>query len=67
MTAPPKLLLEGIACGCFPIAGDLESILRWITPHENGLLCDPTEARESIADAIVLAMEKRTCATKPQA
>ncbi len=29
----PNTLLEGIACGCFPIAGDLESIREWITPN----------------------------------
>jgi glycosyltransferase involved in cell wall biosynthesis len=27
----PNTLLEGIACGCFPVAGDLESIREWIT------------------------------------
>ena len=36
----PNTLLEGIACGCFPVAGDLESIREWITPNENGLLFD---------------------------
>ncbi|RPH74349.1 glycosyltransferase, partial [bacterium] len=38
----PNTLLEGIACGCFPVAGDLESIREWITPDANGLLFDPT-------------------------
>jgi glycosyltransferase involved in cell wall biosynthesis len=54
----PNTLLEGIACGCFPIAGDLESIREWITPNENGLLCDPTDPR-SIAEAIIFAIENR--------
>jgi len=52
----PNTLLEGIACGCFPIAGDLESIREWITPNENGLLFDSNSPR-SIADAIVVAIE----------
>lgn len=52
----PNTLLEGIACGCFPIAGDLESIREWITPDENGLLFDPNHPR-SIADAILTALE----------
>jgi len=36
----PNSLLEGMACGCFPVAGDLESIREWITPGRNGLLVD---------------------------
>jgi len=52
----PNSLLEGIACGCFPIAGDLESIREWITPDENGLLFDANHPR-SIADAILTAVK----------
>jgi glycosyltransferase involved in cell wall biosynthesis len=52
----PNSLLEGIACGCFPVAGDLESIREWITPNENGLLFDSNDAR-SIADTICAAIE----------
>ena len=52
----PNTLLEGIACGCFPVAGDLESIREWITPNENGLLFD-SNSPQSIADAIVAAIE----------
>ena len=54
----PNSLLEGIACGCFPIAGDLESVREWITPNENGLLFDPTD-EHSIADAICSALETK--------
>jgi glycosyltransferase involved in cell wall biosynthesis len=36
----PNSLLEGMACGCFPVAGDLDSIREWITPGKNGLLVD---------------------------
>jgi glycosyltransferase involved in cell wall biosynthesis len=52
----PNTLLEGIACGCFPIAGDLESIREWITPNENGLLFDATET-QSVAQALLTALE----------
>jgi glycosyltransferase involved in cell wall biosynthesis len=52
----PNSLLEGMACGCFPIAGDLESIREWITPGQNGLLVDPDNP-QSIADAILFALE----------
>jgi len=58
----PNSLLEGIACGCFPVAGDLQSIREWITPAENGLLFDPNEAR-SIANAILTAIENKNLRT----
>jgi glycosyltransferase involved in cell wall biosynthesis len=54
----PNSLLEGIACGCFPVAGDLESIREWIKPNENGLLFDPTNP-QSIADTIITAIENK--------
>jgi glycosyltransferase involved in cell wall biosynthesis len=59
----PNSLLEGIACGCFPIAGDLESIREWITPDENGLLFDSTDPR-SIAGAIISAIENKSLRSK---
>ena len=59
----PNTLLEGIACGCFPVAGDLESIREWITPNENGLLFDSTNP-QSIADAIVSAIENKNLRSK---
>jgi glycosyltransferase involved in cell wall biosynthesis len=59
----PNSLLEGIACGCFPIAGDLESIREWITLNENGLLFEATESR-SIADAILSAIENKNLRDK---
>ncbi len=51
----PNTLLEGIACGCFPIAGDLESIREWITPEVNGLLINPADEKE-LANAILRAL-----------
>lgn len=53
----PNSLIEAMACGCFPIAGDLESIREWITPAQNGLLVDATDP-QSIADAILLGLER---------
>ncbi|MDP2778640.1 MAG: glycosyltransferase family 4 protein, partial [Anaerolineales bacterium] len=53
----PNSLLEGMACGCFPVAGDLESIREWITHGQNGLLVNPNDP-QSIADAIVLGLER---------
>jgi len=51
----PNTLLEAMACGCFPIAGDIESLREWITPSVNGLLFDPGDPR-SLADALLSAL-----------
>ena len=62
----PNSLLESMACGCFPVAGDLESIREWITPNENGLLFDSNHPR-SIADAIVSAIENEVLRNQARA
>jgi glycosyltransferase involved in cell wall biosynthesis len=59
----PNTLLEGIACGCFPIAGDLESIREWIQPNENGLLFDSNDPH-SIANAMIEAIENKNLREK---
>ncbi len=59
----PNSLLEGIACGCFPVAGDLESIREWITPNKNGLLFNANDAH-SIANAICAAIEDKELRVK---
>ena len=59
----PNSLLEGMACGCLPIAGDLESIREWITPNENGWLFDSTNPH-SIAEAILVAIENKNLRSK---
>jgi glycosyltransferase involved in cell wall biosynthesis len=53
----PNSLLEGMACGCFPVVGDLESIREWITHAQNGLLVDPNNP-QAIADAVLIALER---------
>jgi len=53
----PNSLLEGMACGCFPVAGDLESIREWITHGRNGLLVDSSDP-QALADAILLGLER---------
>jgi len=47
----PNTILEAMACGCFPVVGDIESLREWITPGVNGLLVDPTDPVE-LAEAI---------------
>lgn len=48
----PNTLLEAMACGCLPVAGDLDSIREWIQPAENGLLVDPGDPH-ALAQAIL--------------
>lgn len=52
----PNTLLEAMACGCLPVAGDLESVREWITPGENGLLAALNEP-EPLAQAILRALQ----------
>ena len=52
----PNSLLEGMACGCFPVAGDLESIREWIIDDENGLLTDATDSHK-LAESIIRALK----------
>ncbi len=53
----PNTLLEAMACGCFPIAGDLESLREWITPGVNGLLVEPTKP-PALAEAVLQALDQ---------
>jgi glycosyltransferase involved in cell wall biosynthesis len=55
----PNTLLESMACGCFPIAGDIESLREWIIPGENGLLVDPSDPK-ALAQAIVTSLNDET-------
>jgi glycosyltransferase involved in cell wall biosynthesis len=52
----PNSLLEALACGCFPIAGDIPSLREWIDPGENGFLVDPGDP-DALAEAIVRALD----------
>ena len=48
----PNTLLEAMACGCLPIAGDIESLREWITPGVNGLLVELNKP-QALADGII--------------
>jgi glycosyltransferase involved in cell wall biosynthesis len=52
----PNSLLEAMACGNFPVVGDIESMREWIEPGVNGLLVDPHNPQE-LAAAICQALE----------
>jgi glycosyltransferase involved in cell wall biosynthesis len=51
----PNTLLEALACGCFPVVGDIESLREWLTDGENGLLVDPRDPQKA-AQAIITAL-----------
>jgi len=51
----PNTLIEAMACGCFPITGDIDSIREWIVPGVNGLVVDPDDP-QALAKAITLAL-----------
>jgi glycosyltransferase involved in cell wall biosynthesis len=52
----PNTLLEAMACGAFPVCGDLESIREWIDNGVNGSLVDPTDA-QALAGAIEASLQ----------
>ena len=53
----PNTLLEAMACGCFPVVGDIESLREWITPGFNGLLVNPGDP-QAIAEAILVGLSQ---------
>ena len=54
----PNTLLEALACGCFPVAGNIESLREWIRDGENGYLVDPRDAGQA-AQTITHALKQR--------
>jgi glycosyltransferase involved in cell wall biosynthesis len=52
----PNTLLEAMACGTYPIAGDLESLREWIEDGRTGSLIDP-EDPAALAGAVIRALE----------
>ena len=61
----PNSLLEAMACGCFPVAGDIESLREWIVDGENGFLVDPGSPG-ALADAILSALHQPDLRTRAQ-
>jgi glycosyltransferase involved in cell wall biosynthesis len=48
----PNTFLEALACGCFPVVGDIESLREWLIDGENGLLVDPRDPAAAAAAVI---------------
>lgn len=51
----PNTFLEALACGCFPVVGDIESLREWLEDGRNGLLVDPRNA-DAASAAIIHAL-----------
>jgi hypothetical protein len=54
----PNTLLEAMACGCFPVVGDIESLREWINPGQNGYLVSPRDP-DQLAIAILNAIQNK--------
>lgn len=52
----PNTLLEAMACGSFPVVGDLQSLREWINPGVNGLLIDPADPA-ALAEAVIAGLK----------
>ncbi len=61
----PNSMLEAMACGAFPVMGDVDSIREWITPGENGLLVDPDDPA-ALAAALLIALDDVDLRTQAQ-
>lgn len=53
----PNSVLEAMACGCFPVVGDIEALREWIIHGENGLLVNPRDPA-ALAEAILTAIKQ---------
>ena len=51
----PNTFLEALACGCFPVVGDIESLREWLEPERTGLLVDPQDP-QAAAQAVLRAL-----------
>ncbi len=52
----PNSLLEAMACSCFPVVGNIDSMRPWVEDSKNGLLVNPLDA-EALASAILTALD----------
>jgi glycosyltransferase involved in cell wall biosynthesis len=59
----PNTFLEALACGCFPIVGNIESLQEWIKDEENGFLVNPRDPHQ-VAEAIIRALKNSELRSK---
>ncbi len=61
----PNTLLEAMACGCFPVVGNIEPLREWINQGKNGFLVDPADHR-GFAEAICEGLRNPELRTQAQ-
>jgi glycosyltransferase involved in cell wall biosynthesis len=61
----PNTILEALACGCFPVVGDIEPLREWITHGENGFLVNTADPQE-LASAILTCLRNPDLLTQAQ-
>lgn len=54
----PNSFLEAIACGCFPVVGNIASLQEWVNHGKNGWLVEPRDARAA-ADAVISGLRDK--------
>ena len=54
----PNTFLEAIACGCFPVVGDIPSLRYWITEGKTGMLVDPTNVDQIVETVVKVLQDK---------
>jgi len=54
----PNSFLEAIACGCFPVVGNIASLREWVDHGKNGWLVEPRDARAA-ADAVISVLRDK--------
>lgn len=59
----PNTLLEAMACGSFPVAGDIPSLREWVADGVNGLLCDSGDP-VGLATAVVRVLRDDSLRTR---
>lgn len=59
----PNTLLEALACGCFPVVGDIESLNEWVKHGENGFLVDPADY-QALARSIITVLKSPDLRTR---
>ena len=62
----PNTFLEAIACGCFPIVGDIASLREWVEYGKTGMLIDATDV-DQVVKAVLAALrsDKLRAEAKP--
>ena len=55
----PNTFLEAIACGCFPVVGNIASLREWIDHGKNGWLVEPRD-EHAAADAVISVLRDKT-------